>query len=435
MRSAAVLCLEQHLVRVGHLATADDYFDVTTAAAVAAYQERVGLRVTGVAGPATLARLGIWSGPSFTTPCTAASPVRPGTTSARARCVEQRLVALGFILTGPDRRFDATAVTAVRAYQRQVGLVVTGIAGPATLARLGIWSGPSITVACQVSRPVIHGTAGLVARCVEQRLVQLGYDLRGPDRTFDGSAVAALRAFQSSRGLLADGMAGKVVLRALKIWKEPLRVTCRVSVTVRLGTTGSPALCTERKMVKLGFALEGPDRTFDASAVNALRAFQRAHGLSVDGVAGPVTLSRLGIWKPPDPTLLPRNSGSGRRIVYLRSAQRIWAVDSNGAVLKTHLVSGRLYEPYAGTYEVYSRSLYSFATQNPSIRWRYMVRFAYGPQGGRIGFHEIPNRNGVPLQSVSQLGQPLSGGCVRQATADAQWIWNWAGLGTKVVVL
>jgi lipoprotein-anchoring transpeptidase ErfK/SrfK len=39
------------------------------------------------------------------------------------------------------------------------------------------------------------------------------------------------------------------------------------------------------------------------------------------------------------------------------------------------------------------------------------------------------------VQSVSQLGQPLSGGCVRQSTPDAIWMWNWAYIGTKVVVL
>ena len=98
-------------------------------------------------------------------------------------------------------------------------------------------------------------------------------------------------------------------------------------------------------------------------------------------------------------------------------------------------MSGRLHEPYAGTYYVYSRSQYTYSASDPSVRWRYMVRFAYGPDGGRIGFHEIPNRNGVPLQSAEQLGLPLSHGCVRQSTADALWIWNWAPIGTKVVVL
>ena len=64
-----------------------------------------------------------------------------------------------------------------------------------------------------------------------------------------------------------------------------------------------------------------------------------------------------------------------------------------------------------------------------------MVRFAHGGEGGNIGFHEIPFQYGRPVQSISQLGQPLSGGCVRQSTPDAIWMWGWAQLGTKVVVL
>ena len=66
---------------------------------------------------------------------------------------------------------------------------------------------------------------------------------------------------------------------------------------------------------------------------------------------------------------------------------------------------------------------------------RWMVRFTRGPSGDNIGFHEIPRRNGVPLQSDSQLGQALSAGCVRQSTADAQFMWGWAYIGTRVVVI
>ena len=79
----------------------------------------------------------------------------------------------------------------------------------------------------------------------------------------------------------------------------------------------------------------------------------------------------------------------------------------------------------------------TFAIQNPSIIWGYMVRFAKGCRNGNIGFHEIPtNKNtGRKVQSISQLGTPLSGGCVRQGLSDAIWMWNWAYVGTKVVVL
>jgi lipoprotein-anchoring transpeptidase ErfK/SrfK len=132
---------------------------------------------------------------------------------------------------------------------------------------------------------------------------------------------------------------------------------------------------------------------------------------------------------------LPAHSGSGRRIVYSRSQQRVWAVDASGRVVNTHRVSGRLHEPSAGTYRVYSRSRSTYSIDNPAVTWNYMVRFAKGPDGGNIGFHEIPTKRGQPLQSTAQLGQPLSAGCVRQAHADAVFVWNWAGIGTKVVVL
>jgi lipoprotein-anchoring transpeptidase ErfK/SrfK len=140
---------------------------------------------------------------------------------------------------------------------------------------------------------------------------------------------------------------------------------------------------------------------------------------------------------PWDPFKLPANSGSGRRAVYSKSQQTVWAFDGNNQLIKAHRVSGRQtpLDPAPGTYSVFSRSRYTYSINNPSITWGYMVRFAHGAQGGNIGFHEIPFQYGSPVQSLSQLGQPLSGGCVRQALPNAIWMWDWAQIGTKVVVL
>ena len=148
---------------------------------------------------------------------------------------------------------------------------------------------------------------------------------------------------------------------------------------------------------------------------------------------------------PPEPTttttlppdVLPENSGTGRRAVYSKSRQRVWTVEADGTVSRTYLVSGRLTynQPSPGTYTVFSRSGFTCNIKDPTICWRYMVRFTVGPDGDNIGFHEIPNKNGRPVQTISQLGTALSGGCVRQATPDAQWMWDWAPVGTKVVVL
>jgi lipoprotein-anchoring transpeptidase ErfK/SrfK len=136
---------------------------------------------------------------------------------------------------------------------------------------------------------------------------------------------------------------------------------------------------------------------------------------------------------------LPANSGIGRRIVYSKSNQWVWLVTGDDVVEKKHAVSGRRTwnQPLPGEYSVFSRSQYTCNIKNPSLCWRYMVRFTVGPEGDNIGFHEIPTdtSTGNAVQGEWQLGQPLSAGCIRQATPDALYVWNWAPVGTKVVVL
>jgi peptidoglycan hydrolase-like protein with peptidoglycan-binding domain len=375
----------------------------------------------------------------------------------QVECLEAALVRNGQTLAGPNLYYDWSTYLAVEAYQRAKGLGVDGVAGPATLHALGIWGGTPIPTACTIATTVRVRDFGNQVLCLETALTKLGYTLAGPNLYFDWSTHLAVQAFQRSRSLVADGIAGPVTLRALGLWPNsppptttpppttpttPPRppapsATCKVSAAIQLRAYGTHVQCLEAALVNRGYTLAGPNLYYDWSTYLAVQAFQRSRGQVADGIAGPITLHALGIWNGPPPSLqgLPANSGTGRRIVYHRGQQRVWAVDASGNVIKTHRVSGRLYEPYRGTYSVYSRSLYTYSTGDPNVKWRYMVRFAYGPNGGRIGFHEIPNKFGVPLQSVAQLGQPLSGGCVRQSTPDAQWMWNWAGVGTKVVVI
>jgi lipoprotein-anchoring transpeptidase ErfK/SrfK len=139
---------------------------------------------------------------------------------------------------------------------------------------------------------------------------------------------------------------------------------------------------------------------------------------------------------PPSPFDPPIDGGDGRRVVYSKSQQTVWAYDENNTIIKMHRVSGRQdpRDPLPGTYRVWSRSIRTFSINNPTITWNYMVRFAKGDRDGNIGFHDIPYQYGQPVQTIDQLGQALSGGCVRQAPEDAIWMWNWAQIGTVVVV-
>ncbi len=132
---------------------------------------------------------------------------------------------------------------------------------------------------------------------------------------------------------------------------------------------------------------------------------------------------------------LPGKSGTGRRVVYSNKSGQVWVVNADEQVIRTFLVSGRLGVPSPGNYKVFSQSASGYSLELPDVMFRYMTRFAIGPYGGYVGFHEIPVRYGRPMQTVDQLGQFLSGGCLRSATLDASFIFNWAKVGTPVVVV
>jgi len=137
----------------------------------------------------------------------------------------------------------------------------------------------------------------------------------------------------------------------------------------------------------------------------------------------------------PDPKALPEGTGTGKRIVFSETAQRVWLVAASGEVERTYPVSGSVTDNlHPGTYSVYSTSRWAVGVDDSGVM-QYFVRFTKGPTGAAIGFHTIPTKHGVPLQTKKQLGTPQSHGCIRQKTEDAIALWDFAPIGTKVVVI
>ena len=132
---------------------------------------------------------------------------------------------------------------------------------------------------------------------------------------------------------------------------------------------------------------------------------------------------------------LPADSGSGRRIVFAMGEQRVWLVGAeDDAVQRTYLVSGSVsdnLEP--GTYSVYSKSMDAVGIDD-SATLTYRGGFAHGANAA-IGFHDIPVLHGTTVQTRDQLGTPQSHGCIRQWRPDAKALWDFAPVGTTVVVV
>ena len=130
---------------------------------------------------------------------------------------------------------------------------------------------------------------------------------------------------------------------------------------------------------------------------------------------------------------LPADSGEGRRVVFDEGTQRVWLVKADESVERTYLVSGSVYDNLdPGTYSVYSRDQEAWGIDGSELR--FMVRFTTGAEAA-IGFHNIPRLDGERVQTHDELGTPLSHGCIRQKRSDAKALWDFAPLGTTVVVV
>jgi hypothetical protein len=131
---------------------------------------------------------------------------------------------------------------------------------------------------------------------------------------------------------------------------------------------------------------------------------------------------------------VPAGTGTGRRVVFSEADQRVWLVNAENRVVSTYLVSGSLTDNLKpGRYAVYSRSRWAVGIDDSGVM-QYFVRFTRGDNAA-IGFHSIPTKLGKPLQTVAQLGTPQSHGCIRQEMKDAERMWEFAPVGTRVVVV
>jgi lipoprotein-anchoring transpeptidase ErfK/SrfK len=126
----------------------------------------------------------------------------------------------------------------------------------------------------------------------------------------------------------------------------------------------------------------------------------------------------------------------GNRIVFDISLQRVWLVNETEGWITTYLVSGSRYDYHhrPGTYKVFSKSR-TTTSYLGNATMNYMVRFDRG-KTSNIGFHDIPKlRNGSFAQTEQQLGTALSDGCVRQRSSNAKMLYDFARVGTPVVVV
>jgi N-acetylmuramoyl-L-alanine amidase len=140
--------------------------------------------------------------------------IRQGDRGPAAAEVRSTLVALGLLAgTGGDE-FDGACELAVREFQQARGLTADGIVGLETWHALvaARWRLGDRVLTWAVSDPMV----GDDVHALQERLLEMGYDIGRVDGVFGHQTSVALSAFQREVGVPADGTFGPTTMRALR---------------------------------------------------------------------------------------------------------------------------------------------------------------------------------------------------------------------------
>jgi hypothetical protein len=128
---------------------------------------------------------------------------------------------------------------------------------------------------------------------------------------------------------------------------------------------------------------------------------------------------------------IPAPPPEDRLIIVDRENQQTLLCGQNRAILRTCPCATGIYYPTPGTYRVYEK-IPSAKSLFDDSRFSYFVVFQKSETGYMVGFHSIPVfPDGRP---AGGLGKPNSHGCVRLSRDAAKDLYEWAQLGTRVIV-
>ena len=145
------------------------------------------------------------------------------------------------------------------------------------------------------------GSRGPEVLALQKDLLSLGFDPSGVDGKFGRGTENAVIAYQSSNKLKADGKAGVSTLAALKSAVAAQNASSAAAAaasstnpnTLKYGDQGPRVTDLQTKLTQLGYPTNGVDGRFGAGTQRAVTAFQKAHKMKADGLAGAQTLSTL----------------------------------------------------------------------------------------------------------------------------------------------
>jgi peptidoglycan hydrolase-like protein with peptidoglycan-binding domain len=170
-------------------------------------------------------------------------------------------------------QLDAKTQAAIRAYQEQSGMQVTGRASQALLDRLQASQGPSDTQSRQE-----------LVRTVQAELNDLGYNGGPTDGVFGPTTRNAVRAYQADNNLPVAGEVSQSLL---------IHMQDHGSVSDKEREQRDMALAVEEELSRRGYNTGTVDGVVDSTTRTAVRTYQSDAGVAIDGQVDAELLASL----------------------------------------------------------------------------------------------------------------------------------------------
>ncbi len=197
--------------------------------------------------------------------------------------LQQRLVELGY-LDKATGYFGTDTENAVKRFQQRNGLAEDGRIGQD--AREKLYSDDVI------ANFFSSGDKNDEILACQQRLKTLGYLKTKPDGRFGADTKTAVKLFQETNGLIADGYIGPATKKAL------VSNDAQVVGALSVGSRGDRVTTAQEKLKSLGYLKSNATGYFGSDTEKAVRSFQKTNNLSVDGKVGRDTWNKLMTGKP-----------------------------------------------------------------------------------------------------------------------------------------
>ena len=304
-RGDGVYAVTSRLAELGYPISATNYYNDSVVSAVRLFQSANGLSVDGMAGKLTQKELYSVSAIGYQESGeTYPTLVRGDRGMALIYTLQQRLKDLGYYTIRVDGIFGSGTQRAVRWFQSVNGLAVTGKADSATQQLLYSSQAKAASGYSPDSYDTLSRSNRYNANVVplQRRLKALGYLSGSVDGYFGSNTYRAVRSFQSRNGLAVTGVADPGTQQLL--YSSSARPasgsssSSSSSTGYRLlywGCKGDAVKRLQQALIDAGYKnyVRTADGIYGKWTYDAVRAYQKDVGLSVDGIAGKNTQNKL----------------------------------------------------------------------------------------------------------------------------------------------